>query len=246
MSRRGGIQRETLAGILLGVFLCAAPAHATSAPRKFSFAHRTSLRAAAANSLVPLRGGADVAAAPAEAPPAPKVWNKTDHTPSRLLFFFQRRRQAIAEAAAAAGDGDACAPWGRVGTGNGRGGHPRTSPVRASESAGPPWRQPRGKSYVNLPQKPHRCHPILVAFVWELTEETIDLHLGCLQGGEGERIGWRVVVQLGAFGGGSVWVWGRPPLQLPQPRGSIRRAGLTETGRLACLSPPWRQPRGKS
>ena len=28
----------------------------------------------------------------------------------------------------------------------------------------------------------HRCHPILVAFVWELTEETIDLPLGCLQG----------------------------------------------------------------
>ena len=29
----------------------------------------------------------------------------------------------------------------------------------------------------------HRCHPILVAFVWELTQETIDLPLGCLQGG---------------------------------------------------------------
>ena len=28
------------------------------------------------------------------------------------------------------------------------------------------------------------CHPILVAFVWELTEETIDLPLACLQGGE--------------------------------------------------------------
>ena len=27
----------------------------------------------------------------------------------------------------------------------------------------------------------HRCHPILVAFAWELTEETIDLPLGCLQ-----------------------------------------------------------------
>ena len=29
----------------------------------------------------------------------------------------------------------------------------------------------------------HRCHPILVAFVWELTNETIHLPLGCLQGG---------------------------------------------------------------
>jgi len=29
----------------------------------------------------------------------------------------------------------------------------------------------------------HRCNPILVAFVWELTKETIHLPLGCLQGG---------------------------------------------------------------
>ena len=29
----------------------------------------------------------------------------------------------------------------------------------------------------------HRYHPILVAFVWELTKETIHLPLGCLQGG---------------------------------------------------------------
>ena len=28
----------------------------------------------------------------------------------------------------------------------------------------------------------HRCHPILVAIVWRLTKETIDLPLGCLQG----------------------------------------------------------------
>jgi len=35
----------------------------------------------------------------------------------------------------------------------------------------------------NLKPISHRCHPILVAFVWELTKETIDLPLGCLQGG---------------------------------------------------------------
>jgi len=29
----------------------------------------------------------------------------------------------------------------------------------------------------------YRCQPILVAFVWESTQETIDLRLGCLQGG---------------------------------------------------------------
>jgi len=33
------------------------------------------------------------------------------------------------------------------------------------------------------------CHPILVAFVWELTKDTIDLPLGCLQGGFPEEPG---------------------------------------------------------
>jgi len=35
----------------------------------------------------------------------------------------------------------------------------------------------------NLKSISHRCHPILVAFVWELTKETIELPLGCLQVG---------------------------------------------------------------
>ena len=35
----------------------------------------------------------------------------------------------------------------------------------------------------NLKPIYHICHPILVAFVWELTEETIHLPLGRLQGG---------------------------------------------------------------
>ena len=42
---------------------------------------------------------------------------------------------------------------------------------------------PGGNPGANLKSTSHRCHPILVAFVWELTEETIDLPLGCLQGG---------------------------------------------------------------
>ena len=33
----------------------------------------------------------------------------------------------------------------------------------------------------------HRCHPILVEFVWELTYEIIDLRLG-YQGGRAARI----------------------------------------------------------
>ena len=41
--------------------------------------------------------------------------------------------------------------------------------------------QPRGKSY--LESISHRCYLFEVAFVWELTKETISLPLGCLQGG---------------------------------------------------------------
>ena len=35
----------------------------------------------------------------------------------------------------------------------------------------------------NIKSISHRCHPILVAFVWELAKETINFPLGCLQGG---------------------------------------------------------------
>ena len=38
----------------------------------------------------------------------------------------------------------------------------------------------------------HKCHPVLVAFVWELIKQTIVLPLGCLQGGRsGKSITWR-------------------------------------------------------
>jgi len=37
---------------------------------------------------------------------------------------------------------------------------------------------PGGNPGANLMSISHRCHPILVAFVWELTKETIDLPLG--------------------------------------------------------------------
>ena len=65
-------------------------------------------------------------------------------------------------------------------------------------------RHPGGNPGTNLKSISHRCHPILVAFVWEVTKETIDLPLGCLQGGE-TRIGpgW----ERGEYGegwGGSV------------------------------------------
>ena len=44
-------------------------------------------------------------------------------------------------------------------------------------------RHPGGNPVANLKPISHRCHPILVDFVWELTRETIELPLGCLQGG---------------------------------------------------------------
>ena len=43
--------------------------------------------------------------------------------------------------------------------------------------------QPEVEFRANLKSFSHRCHPILVAFVWELTKETIHLPLGYLQGG---------------------------------------------------------------
>jgi len=48
---------------------------------------------------------------------------------------------------------------------------------------------PGGNPGANLKSISHICHPILVAFVWESTEETIDLHLGCLQGGPNPETG---------------------------------------------------------
>ena len=40
----------------------------------------------------------------------------------------------------------------------------------------------------NLKSISHRCYLFEVAFVWELTKETIDLPLGCLQGGSPRSI----------------------------------------------------------
>ena len=42
---------------------------------------------------------------------------------------------------------------------------------------------PEGNTGANLESSSHRCHPILEEFVWDLTKESINLPLGCLQGG---------------------------------------------------------------
>ena len=47
-----------------------------------------------------------------------------------------------------------------------------------------PERDPGVELRANLESISHRCRLFEVAFVWELTKETIHLPLGCLQGGE--------------------------------------------------------------
>ena len=46
----------------------------------------------------------------------------------------------------------------------------------------------------NLKSISHRCYLFEVAFEWELTKETIDLPLGCLQGGTCESVTRRPTV----------------------------------------------------
>ena len=61
--------------------------------------------------------------------------------------------------------------------------------------ANPPCRDPDhpgGNPGANLESISHRCHPILVACVWELTKKPIKLPLGCLQGASpGSGDPWR-------------------------------------------------------
>ena len=47
---------------------------------------------------------------------------------------------------------------------------------------------PGGNPGANRKSIFYRCHLFEVAFVWDLTNETIHLPMGCLQGGEGSRL----------------------------------------------------------
>jgi hypothetical protein len=75
-------------------------------------------------------------------------------------------------------------PWSRVeGTGFDqlvKTGDPRVEEPVVREV---PVHHPGVELRANLKSIPHRCHLFGVAFVWELTKETIHLPLGCLQGG---------------------------------------------------------------
>ena len=55
----------------------------------------------------------------------------------------------------------------------------------------PPFHPGRNPG-VNIESVSHRCHPVLVAFVWEWTTETINLPLGCSQGGSG----WLTILKV--------------------------------------------------
>jgi len=59
---------------------------------------------------------------------------------------------------------------------------------------------PGGNPGENRKSISHRCYPILVAFAWDLTKETINLPLGCLQGGATCRGGLRHPAGIDARG----------------------------------------------
>ena len=57
-----------------------------------------------------------------------------------------------------------------------------TSPVLTNLQTGGPVPHPGGNPGANLKSISHRCYLFEEAFVWDLTQETIYLPLGCLQG----------------------------------------------------------------
>jgi len=90
---------------------------------------------------------------------------------------------------------------------------------------------PGGNPGANLKSISHRCHPILVAFVWELTKETIYLPLGCLRGGL-RGAGAGKLVCRGA-GGRETWrsittAWRHSPSS-PGPPSAPEPGGATGT-----------------
>ena len=77
---------------------------------------------------------------------------------------------------------------------------------------------PNAELRANIRSISHRCHPILVAFVWQLTKETIDLPLGCLQGGEGGWTSSIISTRTGSWVTYFFW--------FPEP--NIGRAGVSD------------------
>jgi len=61
-------------------------------------------------------------------------------------------------------------------------------PLLRPLTSAPAQNHPGVELRANLKSISHRCHLFEVAFVWELTKETIHLPLGCLQGGACARV----------------------------------------------------------
>jgi len=91
----------------------------------------------------------------------------------------------------------------------------------------PPSNRPGGNPWANLKSISHRCHPILVAFVWELTKEAIHLPLGCLQAGV-RRSSWRSCEQEFPFPGNTL-----PHAPSVEPRGWLHCMGK----QIVCVDP---------
>jgi len=117
---------------------------------------------------------------------------------------------------------------------------PSLSPIQSHPSiqARPPPRverqgmvlHPGGNPGANPKSISHRCHPILVAFVRELTKETTHLPLGCLQGGD-------VCCAGGRCTGARTWS-GSTPRSSRRPRSGSRpgtsKASLTPWSTARC------------
>ena len=77
--------------------------------------------------------------------------------------------------------------------------------------AQPSANHPGGNPGPNLKSISHRCHPILVALVWELTEKNINLPLGRLQ--DGHPLSQSLEMCLGCR-----TVFDKAPIQGPEAR----------------------------
>jgi len=99
---------------------------------------------------------------------------------------------------------------------------------------------PGGNQGANLKSISHRCHPILVAVVWELTKKNILFAPGLPPGSLSSLTGSSPLA--GAGTGSAPWE------DREDPAGHLQhRENLLGTRRvIAQLQPPWRQPRGNS
>jgi len=96
---------------------------------------------------------------------------------------------------------------------------------------------PGGNPEANLESITHRCYLFEVAFVWELTKETIHLPLGCLQGGVARSKSQLCLSRVhGLFSSRQSWM----SVNLGAKKSPVSGRSGPDVS-----SPPWRRPRGK-